>query len=786
MNVRFAISLFFLCHALATGTALAQAKLAPSTVPSLKSSDNVDNIDITGKKQLREGGRKRYGVVKFTGVPMYAEPSLSAEIVDEVAKFGTTLKLFEETADGFFLAQYDDRREFGWVESEDILVNHEAKRASKTDPNFVKVVVRNDWRSPGTGGPEHMKVETKAGAGRDFPTLFDLNLFEVRYLYDIKTDSTTKETFYLIGSQPGFDPREPEAALKGWIPRDAATLWTNRVAVYYDPNTRIQRETRSEPVKIFRDEASVKAYIASDGSKDSGAISEEAFSVRTGNGDLPPDRSRFPVLWEGNIGGRGQDYIKIAYVGDIIGNDGATPVTTATEKEIEDTRYLMSEVTHRDILFLIDATTSMGAYFQAAAEAVRMFVEQQSGDEESSKYRYALGIYRDYADGREKEYRALSGFTSDARRIMRLMDPGLAHSTQDDKDFPEAVYQGMTLALKDEDLDWRDQRSNAIVVIGDHGNHPNDVKFPLSRVVEAANNRQAAVYAINIHARKDTEQFNRLFVQQMRQLVSQLSERGDVFEVPPGGAPARVTQQVLSSLEKFRLFSRRTRQAIVEHTEQGASVEDLERTYGTVVTSNALEFLRRAGLSSKVKLHELRQVVLEGWVAKNLLGDRQLRQLKPWVLISRYEVSELQGFIAHLLQGLTRGDSKSVGDVVVSSVERFSGDESGSRFSNENDVGEFLTRRFHLPFKEANSLLNKTPAQIQDLYNGDPRWARDFRDHLEKKLQQLLLMLHGFEAEEFKWDEGQQQFVPINSTKRKWFWQANRESYAWMPIEYIP
>jgi hypothetical protein len=85
-----------------------------------------------------------------------------------------------------------------------------------------------------------------------------------------------------------------------------------------------------------------------------------------------------------------------------------------------------------------------------------------------------------------------------------------------------------------------------------------------------------------------------------------------------------------------------------------------------------------------------------------------------------------------------------------------------------------------------NTQLNKTPNEIQNLYNTKPTWANDFRKHLKKKYLELQLVMSDTYAPELVWNAELNDYKPVKATTMKWFWKSRGQDFAWIPIEYIP
>jgi len=80
-------------------------------------------------------------------------------------------------------------------------------------------------------------------------------------------------------------------------------------------------------------------------------------------------------------------------------------------------------------------------------------------------------VYRDYADGAEAA-QLIANF--DDEKSLGKLGSVVAQSNSADHDYPEAVYAGIIHAVRS--VKWDPRYLKAVVVIGDHGNHPTEAE----------------------------------------------------------------------------------------------------------------------------------------------------------------------------------------------------------------------------------------------------------------------------------------------------------------------
>jgi hypothetical protein len=126
-------------------------------------------------------------------------------------------------------------------------------------------------------------------------------------------------------------------------------------------------------------------------------------------------------------------------------------------------------ISNIDVLFVMDATESMGPYLRSVVRALRKHVERATANREWS-FRYSVAVYGDYNRMREGglDYYALP-FTSDLSGLDPLQKAGTYED--ENKDKPEAPFAALERAASE--AQWRPEAANRLIIwIGDHGNRP--------------------------------------------------------------------------------------------------------------------------------------------------------------------------------------------------------------------------------------------------------------------------------------------------------------------------
>ena len=166
-----------------------------------------------------------------------------------------------------------------------------------------------------------------------------------------------------------------------------------------------------------------------------------------------------------------------------------------------------NQLRNMNVLFVIDATKSMDAYFPAAAEAIkksmlRLKNELKNGLVNSLKF--AVGIYRDELDG-EGIY-DYKDFTEDSESIINYLNNVKCYSHKDD-DAPESVFQGLIKSMKN----FKKDQKNILIWVGDAGNRRKDADSKKQEIIQLANYYDVnwAVFQINRTSNSTYDYFNK-------------------------------------------------------------------------------------------------------------------------------------------------------------------------------------------------------------------------------------------------------------------------------------
>ena len=340
----------------------------------------------------------------------------------------------------------------------------------------LKVVLQNLQRDGQDGAP----ILSAPGASTKAPDLNRLKLFYVFEVFRVEKVADPDKGgqprfYYLIGRTPG--DRGDDGRLDGWVHEDDVYTWTTRVAAFWNGT------------------GEARGYFEKE------LLGSGQFAIKEPDKDKlkePENRTiqRFPVMSQEPstaeiVARRRNEPASPQAIDALIKNYRiATPscaqvstgpgvaVTPSTANKdcygTGDVGDRIANLRNIDVMFLIDATTSMDAYFPATRRALEKFIGGLTqGQEDGVTIRAAVHIYGDYtgdvADLRAINYTPLIPFLELPRlKIEFVRFDGLTMFSDKHNDKPEASFAALLRAAKSPS--WSPNAAiRYLVHIGDHG-----------------------------------------------------------------------------------------------------------------------------------------------------------------------------------------------------------------------------------------------------------------------------------------------------------------------------
>jgi hypothetical protein len=731
--------------------------------------------------------RGKPGLVTLAGAAFLAGPSEGGAPLPNPPGFLAEVGVFREAANHYVLVKVEGKEQWGWMQAGDVLQQVGCLRVSEANLSFQKVTLRNDWKAA-SGNAGNIKLPDEIRF-HDAPTASGAETKSTRIsdiLYVFARRGEGKEAFLLLGADPIWAPGRPGTSIKGWVPQAECSEWPSRVAVYYNQANRKDRA----PVPIFREEEEVQrwakdpAYRPQRGDQ----IAQEPQSAAP----LRYDANRFPVI--------GQDdcCLKVSFI--------------ASGSAIQIGRQMARSLRNVQILFVIDATKSMQPYFGAVQQAIR---ESKSGLPENvqAQNHFAAAVYRDYADG-NRAAEVIANF--DDERALNNLSSVVAQSNPADHDLPEAVYEGVIRAVSK--VKWNPAFTHAVIVIGDHGNHPSaedaakhdlkDAPDPRGHtakdVADVLDPKEAALkydrimlHAINVNVRQEWLPYNDLFMDQMNQIIDATKHGGlddqgkrgmdsvGRLAIDDPSDPERAKEQVMKAIKEALVAANLFAEMVIKQEDTGGCVPpaadgDASLFLGTQACDFLMDEVEHQGWAPP-PFGGYTQISEEGW----LLREKDGKELvEPWVWLSRNEAFNFIGFLSGLSGA--GGQPERAAEVISQTVLAASGD----RLLQNETIADYIKRAYQLPFRD-DTILRYTAEELQKKLLNDKSFREQFLKEIGRSLERI-----NYAANEqnpdvpLTWDQTNGRWLkpPAEQigVQKRWAASLGLEQYGWFPLSYLP
>jgi len=698
-------------------------------------------------------------------------PSKKSENLPNPPGFMDTLMAYEKTSDKRFYLLKKRSGEWGWMQADDILDSSVCLRSENTkNPAFLKVLPKNNWRVNKALGKD---VSFFEGPGEHYSKNGKISIFNIRYAFKRVKGLDNKE-YIFFGDKPTWEHESPSESLRGWIKRDFCILWDNQVAVYYNKDT--LKQNKREPVPVFEKQKHLMKHLKNGSINNIIGKEERIFP------EITPDTTRFPVIDHQN------NLMQIFWINDAL-NEKSNDVVKKhiIDKKRGNAYRTINKIEKMDILFLIDSTRSMKQYFKPVADGIAYYIKGLEPNERS-RVRFAFGVYRDH-DDYPQDFELLHTFNEN--NIGRKIQNASHQTFSKNKQYYEAVFSGIYKAVQSVFPDYDKNSSQktggltrAVVVIGDHGDRDRkDVTHTKNNISKLLKDRGVAFYAINVGGIEgQSMHYNILFQNQMQSILDLIGQNGHtkIIKQTNEDALTEIRNQIIIYLRETLDFSNQVANSVRQMLE-GKPVSEIRKEKGLRVTNYMLDILRKDGWTENdIRLADFSQLCLEGWVSKK--DKHNVVQLKPFCLIRRFRLDALVGLLGVIIDG-TQSKSRSIEKVIYSACEQATGDP----MLEKENLGEYIERVFHIPFRELSKTLRKTPKDIQNEFLINKTFRDDFLKNI-KKAYKLLHFVQERKIADINWDRSKKKW--LNKTEpieKEWFFfTSSGVEYCWLPFEYLP
>ena len=372
----------------------------------------------------------------------------------------------------------DNEQPFGWVNASNLLLSPWALKTSGGIGRKALVVPNLGLQST----PAQQEARTQL---YDHPKVSSRDVMNGRHagrfkvLYILKTSDKSM----LLSTAPFLEGSDAQSTILGWMPKRYLTEWNRRVA--YAP-TFGEGAPVGQKIPFFDSKAQADNYTAScddsQARQRSQVLPQEQVPSVPAYPDIGPATGR-------RLNNKHRELLTIVGV-------SSNPAGVENEIQVRSKiRALEERIGTVNLLFVVDATASMGKYYPAISKSIQTVTEWSSDWSETVHMNVGFGVYRDYLDGPACiENQPVRAFDEDLANYISTQVK--CHSK--DRDKPEAVYKGIVDNL----AEWNPNpnETNIVILIGDEGNHENDNQYTFDQVQEALDRTRASLFVFQASA----------------------------------------------------------------------------------------------------------------------------------------------------------------------------------------------------------------------------------------------------------------------------------------------
>jgi hypothetical protein len=621
-------------------------------------------------------------------------------------------------------------------------------RAQRPNKLIARVVVKNRVDQQ-TGNPQRAPIFREPFDGPE-PTeqLGHVGYFEVLSVFEVRKKNGTCRSltedgcFLRVGSSDvGRSRGNAEGTrTRGWMLGKDVEVWPSPLALYYKPG--------AEGIKIHATEPSARTGTPYG---DRGAETRVLAFQPQGRYVEPHDINimRFPVIRGSLVGAqrtppRPGEQPATPYVYEVVfsgqaclsGGEDCIP-EPRIKAEIASITGLQEKVSKIDVLFVVDATESMGPYRRSVVAAIRKQVDDLATSGNAS-LRHSVVLYGDYNETRDDKldyYLLPFSPVNDRSGIERLASEGFFGTFKDiHKDLPEAPFAALERAISE--ASWRpDAAQRLIIWIADHGNRPPgtyrtnggytlvenktaenvikaiqnvDKQMKLASPSGQGTNTRFVALQVKGASRASNEQWFTKFVTDARTIQTALGEV--IFQTIP--APANISAEAEINALRDAIAAQIGRNVnaatwLREAVERGLGGDTAMLQENLPKSLLAREYLEQLGFSVArlVEIGKHIQIVQRGFVFQSSAdGD-----FRYWLGMRRPEFNNFRESVKELCDSLPYSErEEAIEDAILKLVKLLT---FGEPQPGQN-LRDYLARVLSVPADHISTVLEGTPDQF--------------------------------------------------------------------------
>lgn len=494
--------------------------------------------------------------------------------------------------------------------------------------------------------------------------------FEIFYVYQRAEQSG--EAFLQIG-------RSLEGGPEGWMPESKTIAWKQAIVLGFN------NPANRERALIFKTkEALTQTLGQEDVSSRLARLREDAAAE-----NLPPDSPLVSIEPSEHVDIEQEFYVlpildydqirlpnrmpaKLLEIASVPKQAPSTPAPGVSRDEALQNFKV-------GVTFVIDTTKSMNPYIDQVRAAITQFRDRIAGSPEGDRFRFGLVGFRDsielvpQLEYVTKVYLPLSE-TSDADAFIAAIDNVTAATTSSDG-YDEDSIAGVAAAA--DQMDWAPFGGRFIVLVTDAGpNQPGEGAQTGSLAPPELQTQleQKGIALFAMHLRSEAGSFDHVYAEDAYHKLARFDGR-DLYLPIEGGSESVFREQV------DRLAG--TLGDIVEGAIQGRMAEGGSGGQNIEETTSAIGRAMQMAYLGQVNNTQVPDV-FEGWLTDRDPLDRRAFPVKPYILMSKNELSTLR-------------------DVIQKAIEL------GNSSSRDGTSADFFNR-----LREVVGLITRRPEAVQD------------------------------------------------------------------------
>ena len=707
-------------------------------------------------------GNSSYILVIQEQAPVFNAPRGSKKVMQ--ASFGMAKHIADKVThdDGktyYLIVDFDSEswvinKFLGWISADNVL--RDPKPISEKGIALKGLIIHN-WQIDTSGHLDISMTHAHKGPSQHDEPNTTVGLFKLFFAF------AQKNGYTLLAREASLAIESADTQLLGWVADKNLHFWKTRQAIEFDKTT---VDKRKLGVKVFATPDECRDFYLM--GKTIEPLAEEDIGVKT---PWSPILMRYPIISEGSkqFTGLGNLY-QVGVIGDQIYIDKGTAGLTEQELAVmrDKLKELEREMSHIDVLFIIDATGSMGDDYPHVKQAVKTIAQKMKAS--ALKPRFSINFYKDYVDADGK-----GGDDSYLFKREPLTDNvGLFNSYLDKEsasgggDTPEAIYYAIDQAIHLARSEVREVGFRVAVVIADAPNHSTDPRgYKPAQIANKLANNGYDFFSVESGSAG-------AFTPQMQEIARLLgSERALTahFNAKERGNEVAnaIIQMALKAIEEAKKSKMATATAGL-----GSGFQKIQSQYGTRITRRVTEGMQKKGINPRNFISASAQIFQPGWVTVKEPGTG-IQQVQEVLLISRMDLESYVGLLSTFVK-------KPLTHKTIMSTWKRALEENLGEVDMNKRVSELVQARLGLPVK--NKILQLTLKEISQLGG---KKLKEFRQALYKDLLHLRSFAQEERIEVVKDKNSEFGWKPARKGTRKVWWKfGDTFEYGWIPLEVMP